>query len=362
MQNVDWSKWNAKNDNFQKYSHIKSRLIYGTPAKKTELVSIMILTYKRAHGLKNALDSALAQDYKGRYTIAVVDDSGFDQETDDLMKEYCAKHDNILYYRNEKNLGQYANWNRACELCPTKWYCLLHDDDELKSNYLKEVMKYTGTKKNIGLLGVYIDVNDTRDTAVDKRDTLARKIFNKILNIFLKARKGGCILLTLKDNIKHIYVMNSTFINKQKAMDIGGLDDTYFPSSDFAFSAKMRCYYNTGFLPIKLTNKGVGESESLKQSVCDDSIRCSFYQTIEMCKSLGYTKKQQKRKSSIAAVISEIGVRGYNDVDYGKVKNGLGMDKKYNNKFIIFFINIYSKLSWGVLLFRANPLKAEKRK
>lgn len=120
MKNVDWSKWSAKNDNFQKYSHIKSHLIYGTPVKKTGLVSIMILTYKRAYGLKNALDSALAQDYKGHYTIAVVDDSSFDQETDDMMKEYCEKHDNILYYRNEKNLGQYANWNRACELCPTK--------------------------------------------------------------------------------------------------------------------------------------------------------------------------------------------------------------------------------------------------
>lgn len=362
MKNVDWSKWNAKNNNFHKYSHIKSNLIYGIPAKKVGLVSIMIITYKRAHGLKDALDSALAQDYKGHYTISVVDDSGFDQETDSLMKEYCAKHDNIIYYRNEKNLGQYANWNRACELCPTEWYCLLHDDDMLKSNYLKEVTKYTETKKDIGLLGVYIDVNDTRDDTSRERKTLARRIFSGILNIFLELRRGDCILLTLKDNIKHIYVMNSTFINKRKAMDIGGLDDSYFPSSDFAFSAKMCHYYNTGFLPIRLTNKGLGESESLKQSVCDDSIRCSFYQTKEMCKALGYTKKQQKRKASIAAVISEIGLRGYNNVDYGEVKKGLGMEKKYNSKFIMFLINMYSKFNWGALIFRSNPSKMEKQK
>jgi len=357
MKNVDWSKWNSKNNNFQKYAHIKSLLIYGVPAKEPGLMSIMILTYKRAHGLKEALDSALAQDYEQYYTVSVVDDSGFDQETDDLMKDYCARYDNVVYYRNEKNLGQYANWNRACELCPTEWYCLLHDDDMLKRNYLKEVSKYTDKKDDIGLLGVYIDVNDTRDDALKNKETSIRVIFNSILRLFLKLRAGHCILLNLKDNIKHIYVMNSTFINKYKAIDIGGLDDSYFPSSDFAFSAKMRYYYNTGFLPIKLTNKGVGESESLKQSVCDDSIRCSFYQTKEMCKTLGYNNKQQKRKASIAAVISEIGVKGYNNVNYSKIKTELGMNKKYNSKVMLFIINIFSKLNWGMLLFRSNPLK-----
>lgn len=358
MKNVDWSKWNAKTNNFKKYSHIKSELIYGKPAKNPNLVSIMIITYKRAHGLKEALDSALAQDYKDNYTITVVDDSGFDKETDELMKQYCKNHSNVIYYRNEKNLGQYANWNRACELCSTEWYCLLHDDDILKKNYLKEATKYI-QKKNIGLLGVYIDVNDTRDESSKSKESLTRIIFNKIVSLFLTVRRGNGILLSLKDNIKHIYVMNSTFINKSKAMDIGGLDDSYFPSSDFAFSAKMCYYYATGFLPTKLTNKGVGESESMKQSVCNDSIKCSYYQTEAMCKSLGYSKSRQKRKASIAAVISEIGVKGYNNVDYRPIKKELGINNIYNNKIIILLINIYSKLNWGMLLFRSRLSKAK---
>ena len=152
--------------------------------------------------------------------------------------------------------------------------------------------------------------------------------------------------------------MNTTFINKYKAIDIGGLNDSYFPSSDFTFSAKMCSYYKTCFLPLKLTNKGiVGESESLKQSVCDNSIRCSFYQTIVMCKYLKYNHKKCLRKASIAAVIAEIGVKGYNNVDYGSVKVKLGIKPIYNNKFIIFLINLYSKFNWGMLLFRKNALK-----
>jgi len=317
-------------------------------------VSIMILTYKRSHGLKEALDSALAQDYTQPYTIAVLDDSEFDQETDKLMKKYCEKNDNVLYYRHAKNLGQYANWNRACELAPTDWYCLLHDDDILKKNYLTKTMQYATKDSNLGLLGVYIDVNDTREGASQKKVPFSRIIFNKTIEIFVRLKRDACIPLTLKDNIKHIYVMNSTFINKTKALEIGGLDDTYFPSSDFAFAAKMSYYHTTGFLPAKLTNKGVGESESLKQSVCDDSIRCAFLQTVEMCKSYNYSEAKQLRKASIAAVISEIGVKGYNNVDYGPVKESLGMKKIYSNSLVILAINIYSKLNWGILIFRKS--------
>jgi|GEM_PF-2237972 len=357
MNNDNWSKWNSKDDNFEKYSHIPSHLVYGTPKKDPGDVSIVILTYKRAHGLKAAIDSALEQDYKKAYSITILDDSGFDQETDDLMKEYCNKYDNIIYYRHEKNLGQYANWNRACELAPTEWYCLLHDDDILKTNYLSEVTKYTHEKNDLGLLGVYIDVNDTREDADLKKPTVVQKLLGNAVKAFLDLRHGNAVYLNLKDNIKHIYVMNSTFINKSKAIEIGGLDDAYFPSSDFAFSAKMAYYHTTAFLPIRLTNKGVGDSESLKQSVCDDSIRCAFHQTIAMCDSLGYSKKKQLRKASIAAVISEIGVKGYNDVDYGHVKEGLGMKSLYNQKVIIFLINLYSKFNWGRLLFRSSPLK-----
>jgi glycosyltransferase involved in cell wall biosynthesis len=360
MNTNDWSEWNSKSDNFKKYSHIKSRLVYGTLPKKNPLVSIVILTYFRAGGLKAALDSALTQDYPKEYSIAVLDDSGYDQSTDDLMKAYCKEHKNILYYRHERNLGQYANWNRACELAPSPWYGLLHDDDILKPNYLSEVAKYINVKNNLGLLGVYIDVNDTREGADEKKEAFTKIILRNVISFFLKLRQGNLVVLSLKDNIKHIYVMNSTFINRQRAMEIGGLDDSYFPSSDFAFSAKMASYYDTAFLPMKLTNKGVGDSESLKQSVCDDSIRCAFHQTAAMCNELGYSRAKQVRKASIAAVISEIGVKGYNDVEYGHVKKELGMKNIYNSPFIIMLINLYSKFNWGLLLFRRNPLRMVK--
>lgn len=341
---VKWNEWNERKNNFNKYKDIKSNLIYGKLSKKVPEVSIMIITYRRADKLKIALDSAINQNYTKNYEIVVCDDSGYDRETDLLMKDYCKKYKNIIYYRHEKNLGQYANWNRACELCRTNWYCLLHDDDMLKDNYLDRLMN--SVDDNVGLIGSYMDT-------IDNRNITKKRFIDSLIDLFIKIRNKKTIKLTINDNINHIFVLSCClFINKNKAINIGGLDDKYFPSSDFVFASKMNYYYSTKFLPEKLSFRGIGDNESLKQSVCDDSVKCAYQLTKSICKTLNYSDKKAKRKASIAAVISEIGVKGYNDVDYGRVKEKLGMKSIYNNSFIINLINIYSKIMWGLLLFR----------
>ena len=355
MYNADWSKWNSKEDNFKKYSHIKSNLIYGTPQEKTNLVSVMIITYKRARGLKNALDSAINQNYLGSYEIAVVDDSGFDQATDDLMKEYCNNHENIVYYRHEQNLGQYANWNRACELCSTEWFCLLHDDDTMARNYLTATVKTLQDKrfKNIGLLGVYYKTIDNRKTVNEK--TSSKKILNFLTTAFIKIRKNKPILINLEDNIKLIYVLSCCLmVNKNKVLEIGGLDDLFFPSSDFVLSSKMNYYYSTAFTPQYLSFRGIGENESLKPEVCEDSIKCAYYHTLAMLDTIvpDLPQSEKQKKASFAAVAAELGVIGYNNIDYGKTKTLLGMKPKYNNKFIRNMIMLKSRFAWGALLFR----------
>jgi len=344
-----WAKWKSKDDNFAKCKSIKSNLIYGAPTEEIPDVSVMIITYKRAAGLKAALDSAINQDYAQPYEIAVVDDSGFDQETDALMKEYCETHKNILYYRHEENIGQYANWNRACELCRTDWYGLLHDDDKLRPEYLQKcIAAVKKTSGKVGLLGSYMKM------VGDAKASEGKPLLDSLVNLFIRLRAAKPIHLRLKDNIKYIYILNSSFIDRRKLLEIGGLNDEYFPSSDFAMAAKMNYYYATVFLPVILTEKGVGGNESLKQSVCDDSIVAAYNLSYKIAEDMKLSPKVRKRKASIAAVAAEIGVRGYNNVDYSNVKASLGMNTIYNKKFIIELINLYSKISWGMLLFRGG--------
>jgi glycosyltransferase involved in cell wall biosynthesis len=354
VKKVNWSKWNAKTDNFKKYSHIKSHLVYGELIHNPGLASIVIITYKRSHGLKIALESALNQNYENPYQITVVDDSGFDQATDDLMKEYCEKYTNIVYYRHEKNLGQYANWNRACELSPTEWFCLLHDDDFLKENYLSETVKVLQMPeyKDIGLLGVYFKTVDNRQ---NHKKSVLSMLTDTLTYIFVMLRAGKPIPIRLTDNIKLIYVLSCCLmINKQKVIDIGGLDDSYFPSADFILSSKMNYYYSTLFLPKFLCFRGIGENESLKQEVCEDSITCAYNHTIAMLNTISpsMSSVEKEKKASFAALAAEIGVRGYNASDYSHIKNELGMKDFYNTKRALVLTLLRSRLYWGLLLFR----------
>jgi len=348
-----WARWKLKEDNFARYRPIRSTLIYGTPSETVPSVSVIVPAYMKAEGLKNALDSAIRQDYDLPYEIIVVDDSGFDPQIDELMKEYCRANPNMLYYRNDENLGVFGNWNRACELCRSEWYCLLHDDDKMKPYYLKTCMSLAGSLSDkVGLIGNYMETVDSNTGEVRKT------LIDKIVAVFIKLRNKKPIYLTLKDNIKHVFVQPCClFINKKKAVELGGLDDEYYPSSDFVLAAKMNYYYSSVFLPVILTERGVGNNNSLKQSVCDGAIGAAYNLSLELAKETGLSSRSQKRKASIAAVISEIGVRGYNATDYSGVKASLGMKKIYNNGFIISLINVYSKLYWGLLLFRMTSLK-----
>lgn len=349
IKKADWTKWNSKEDHFIETSNISSNLIYGTFSNNVPEVSVMLITYKRADGLKKALESALHQTYSKPYEIVVVDDSGYDEKTDELMKQYCQKYSNIIYYRHEKNLGQYDNWNRACMLCRTEWYCLLHDDDQMSPHYLDELMKCKDKYPNAGLIGSYMET-------IDERNLNAKKsLVDRLVSIFISLRHGKGIPLTLKDNMHHIFVLSCClFINRQKALELGGLDDRFFPSSDFVFASKMNYYYQTVFLPLVLSYRGIGENESLKQSVCENSIICGYRLTEAIANTLNYSKDKVEQLASNAAVCAEIGVRGYNSIDYGEIKKQLGMDDSYNLPSKMNRINLLSKLRWGMLLFRSG--------
>jgi len=348
-----WTTWKSKEDNFQACKPIRSMLIYGEYPKELPSVSVIIPAYKKLKGLKAALDSAVSQDYDLPYEVIVADDSGFDVEIDSLMNEYCHKYPNILYYRNEKNLGVFGNMNRTCELCRSEWYCLLHDDDRMKPGYLKTCMSAVNSlPANVGMIGIYYEAIDSNTNEVK------RTYIDRLVDLFVRFRNNKPIYMSLRDNIKHIFIQPCcSFINRDKFVELGGFNGAFMPSGDFVLAAKMNHYYSTVFLPVILAYRGVGTNVSLNQSNCNGSIIAAYNLSFELAKELGLSPGKQKRKASIAAVIAEIGIKGYNDLDYSDIKQSLGMKKIYNYGFIISLINIYSKLSWGLLLLRTTSPK-----
>ena len=94
-------------------------------------ISIIIPTYNRAHTLKRALDSVLAQT-RPADEIIVVDDGSTDL-TEQLIKQ---NYPQVIYIK-QANQGVSAARNTAIKIAKGEWLALLDSDDEWLPNKLE---------------------------------------------------------------------------------------------------------------------------------------------------------------------------------------------------------------------------------
>jgi glycosyltransferase involved in cell wall biosynthesis len=97
------------------------------------LVSICIPTYNRADMVSGAITSALNQTYKHLEVIVV------DNASTDRIEEVVAsfKDPRIKFYKNQKNLGLFGNFNKCIELSHGKYVHILHSDDWIDPEFTK---------------------------------------------------------------------------------------------------------------------------------------------------------------------------------------------------------------------------------
>jgi len=95
--------------------------------EQSPLVSIAVCTYNGAKFLAAQLDTLVNQTYKP-IEIIVADDCSND-DTFAILTEYAAKYPQFRIYRNEKNLGFPANFEKAVKLCSGDLIALCDQDD-----------------------------------------------------------------------------------------------------------------------------------------------------------------------------------------------------------------------------------------
>ncbi|MDR3164829.1 MAG: glycosyltransferase family 2 protein [Synergistaceae bacterium] len=111
-------------------------------------VTIAILAYYEGGLLTEAIASALAQTYTDIKVVVYDDCSSYD-----LKKEVDAFNDPRLYYvRNEKNLGVWANPNKAMDLCDTEYLHIFHGDDIMFPWMIDECVSIMEDNSDIGIV------------------------------------------------------------------------------------------------------------------------------------------------------------------------------------------------------------------
>ena len=250
--NFDGMDFFEVRDNFIENKNIESVLLLGKRQKECEF-SIMIPTYLRNNYLKETLESALDQDTTINYEIVVIDNNAdfSDLSTMNIIQQFHSER--ISYYKNKVNLGMFGNWNRCIELAISPWLLILHDDDRIEKNYITRMMEIIAQNTNTGCVGCNSCIIDQNGIAVPQKLNKRRSFFNN--------RIFG---LDVKDfyYTHPINIMGSA-INRLKAIDIGGFDNRWRPTSDYVFILNMTNRYSTIFCNETLFDYRIAVNSSL---------------------------------------------------------------------------------------------------
>lgn len=98
------------------------------------LISVVIPAFRCAPYLRQALDSALAQDVPEE--ILIIDDCS-DDALDEILQDY-RRYPQIRYFRNERNLGVAESRNRGVALARGTYIAFLDADDIWAPDKLKK--------------------------------------------------------------------------------------------------------------------------------------------------------------------------------------------------------------------------------
>ena len=100
----------------------------------TDLITIAIPCYEREQYFLEALESAINQTVKCE--IIVVDNCS----SHNYFEQVC-KDKNVTYYRNDRNIGLFPNYNQCYALARTEYVKILDDDDILLPKYIESFLK-----------------------------------------------------------------------------------------------------------------------------------------------------------------------------------------------------------------------------
>lgn len=240
----------------------KSVCLYGNERREMSKYAIVIPTYKRGEGLKKAIDSAIKQDVNDSFEIIIVDNNhDFDcKEVLDIVKEY--DNDKIIYYKNKTNIGAENNFNRGILLAKSKYFVMLHDDDQLLPNCISECAK------NINGSRAIFNQYNIVENGVVTNTSAGRSLIGRLYDIpfkiayALNPNKGNVTSLDLFNGLCPVGVIGVMY-HRDAFLDVGGFNKGFYPGSDLAVNTLYIAKNGAYLLNIPLANYNVGQNDSM---------------------------------------------------------------------------------------------------
>lgn len=320
----------STDNHFERYTHVKSELIFDTCPNLKPTISIMIPTFKRPHLIKDAIDSAFNQKTDVTFEVVVVDndaDCEFENELKTLISSYS--NFNIRYYRNEENIGMFGNWNRCIELARATRMTILNDDDLLHPDFIAK----------------------TYDKAEKSAISVGHTCFSEMTDFHWENNnKSESKTLTLSDFFLGNPVPGSLglLMFKEQAICLGGYNPKLWPTSDYDFSYRYSKLFAIKKVSSKLAAYRWQDNESLKVSTLEGFLS----NDIDMRRKIIESGSFSKLKTVVLRFFSDI-ITVSNAVGYNRINRDFdvsGNISRYNFSFAYLYCFLLKNCAFNKLV------------
>lgn len=195
-------------------------------------VSVIIPTYNRADLISEAIESVLVQTYKD-LEIIVIDDASTDT-TQEILKNFSSKHNNILITRHETNQGISVTRNEGLALARGKYIAMLDSDDIwLDPTKLEQQVTFLDNYTDHLIVGTFM-------TVIDEKGVKGNEIKFETEDSAIRTKLLGT----------NQFMQSSLVFNKEAAQNAGGYDATLPTMEDHDLWLKMLKIGKGANLPI----------------------------------------------------------------------------------------------------------------
>lgn len=269
-----------KIDNFKTFADVNSELLYGDKSKCSHpLISVVMPVYKRPELFEKSLQSVLNQDCDFEYEIVVVDNNDDEGKSPNQTIVEKAGSSKVFYYRHEKNIGGYGNFNRGVELSRAEYVSFCHDDDMFLPHALR-VLWNLHLKNGVKCITSQFCFME-EDGTVPKSVSFPKTHFHSLI------KEKASNRVSLFDQFIYATGLDiCNLYNRSIFMELGGYNPIHHPSCDNALLASYTYYYGSvkNNIPSFLYRTGENASQTLWPLFADNHL----HQRKCMAKKLPY--------------------------------------------------------------------------
>jgi glycosyltransferase involved in cell wall biosynthesis len=180
--------------------------------------------------LKEALQSVLAQDFKGTVEMIVVDDNS----SDDTVKTIAQTYPEVRLIYLSQNQGAYVARNQALQIAKGQYIAFLDSDDIWKKNYLSsQILALETYKKNISVSALILWYTQTNEKIIALQKPDLERFISPFHQLLVRS--------------SFIHSPSSIMLKREVFERVGLFDESFRIGADREFYT--RCYIH-GYQPI----------------------------------------------------------------------------------------------------------------